>query len=53
VPKPEYGADDSEALLKAARARFPANVEVSLSAVGKLRQTAAGKTPFVIPLRSL
>jgi phenylacetate-CoA ligase len=52
VPKPGYGAADSEALLRGARARFPANVEVSLLLVDKLRQTASGKTPFVIPLRS-
>ena len=52
VPKPEYGVADSEALLKSARARFPAYVEVSLLLVDKLRQTASGKTPFVIPLHS-
>ncbi len=48
VPKPTYVARDSEALLKNARARFPPNVDVRVELVDCLKQTPAGKTPFVI-----
>lgn len=51
VPKPSYGPPDSEALLKNARARFPPNVDLSVELVDRLKQTAAGKTPFVIRYR--
>jgi phenylacetate-CoA ligase len=48
VPKANYTDADSEALLRNARNRFPREVELSVERVERLRQTAAGKTPFVI-----
>ncbi len=48
VPKSSYAAADSEALLRNARARFPPQVQLRVELVDRLKQTAAGKTPFVI-----
>ena len=48
VAKADYTDADSEALLKNARNRFPPEVDLSVERVERLRQTAAGKTPFVI-----
>jgi phenylacetate-CoA ligase len=50
VPKPGYASQDSEALMRNARARFPPEVEIRIEIVDRLRQTAAGKTPFVLRL---
>jgi phenylacetate-CoA ligase len=48
VPKPSYAARDSDALLRNAEARFPPSVDLSVELVDQLKQTPAGKTPFVI-----
>jgi phenylacetate-CoA ligase len=48
LPKSNYNAADSEALLRNARSRFPPDVQLRVELVDRLRQTAAGKTPFVI-----
>ncbi len=48
VPKAGYTDADSRTLLKNARNRFPPEVELSVQLVERLRQTAAGKTPFVV-----
>ena len=50
VPKRSYVDRDSDALLKNARARFPPNVDIRVELVERLKQTDAGKTPFVIRL---
>ena len=48
VPKSNYAAADSEALLRNARSRFPPDVQLRVELVDRLSQTASGKTPFVI-----
>ena len=44
----EFGKSDERALRAAAAAKLPASFEVMVSRVDSLRQTAGGKTPFVI-----
>ena len=48
LPGPGFGAQDAEKLLRNARLKIPATVDVHVEIASDLQRTKAGKTPFVI-----
>jgi phenylacetate-CoA ligase len=48
LPAAGYGHSDEQVLLRNARAKLPASMQVRVEVVEMLERTARGKTPFVI-----
>lgn len=48
LPGPEFGEDDAQHLMRNARLKIPATIDVKIELATDLQRTERGKTPFVV-----